>query len=75
MDSEFFHGKDWETKKFRIKTNRDFWWKKIERNIQRDTEVNEQLRMEGWTVLRFWSKFLRTHTEDCVAEIERHLKK
>jgi len=75
VDSEFFHGKDWETEKFRIKTNRDFWWKKIERNIQRDTEVNKQLRLEGWTVLRFWSKFLRNHTQDCVAEIERHLKK
>jgi len=23
VDSEFFHGKDWETEKFRIKTNRD----------------------------------------------------
>jgi len=74
VDSEFFHGKDWETEKFRIKTNRDFWWKKIERNIQRDTEVNKQLRLEGWTVLRFWSKDIRKRTEECVREIEKILK-
>ena len=34
VDSEYFHGKDWKTQKYRIKTNRDFWWKKIEGNIQ-----------------------------------------
>ncbi|UFH36436.1 very short patch repair endonuclease [Flavobacterium acetivorans] len=36
VDSEFFHGKDWETEKLRIKTNPEFWQKKIERNIERD---------------------------------------
>ncbi len=35
-DSEFFHGKDWEIQKERIKTNREFWINKIERNIRRD---------------------------------------
>ena len=24
VDSEFFHGKDWETQKFRIKSNQEF---------------------------------------------------
>ncbi len=33
VDSEFFHGKDWKTTKFIIKSRRDFWWKKIEGNI------------------------------------------
>lgn len=28
-DGEFFHGKDWETAKKRIKTNAEFWHKKI----------------------------------------------
>jgi len=33
VDSEFFHGKDWENSKFIIKSQREFWWKKIEGNI------------------------------------------
>jgi DNA mismatch endonuclease (patch repair protein) len=43
VDSEFFHGKDWETQKDRVKTNTEFWQKKIEQNIQRDIEVNKYL--------------------------------
>ncbi|MBE6521200.1 MAG: very short patch repair endonuclease [Thermoplasmata archaeon] len=31
-DSEFWHGYDWEHWKYDIKTNRDFWINKIERN-------------------------------------------
>src|SRR5690606_35376578 len=38
-DSEFWHGKDWETQKYRIKTNSEFWIKKIERNMERDRKV------------------------------------
>lgn len=42
VDSEFFHGKDWETKK-KPATNPEFWEKKILRNIERDKEVNKRL--------------------------------
>lgn len=65
VDSEFFHGKDWETKK-RPQTNADFWLKKISRNIERDKEVNEYLINDGWKVIRFWSKEVRKDTDQCV---------
>ena len=55
-DSEFWHGKDWEIKKFEHKSNIKFWHQKIERNIQRDKEVNEELLKNGWQVIRFWGK-------------------
>ena len=42
-DGEFWHGKDWETKKARIKSNRDYWIEKIERNINRDSETDRTL--------------------------------
>ena len=54
VDSEFWHGFDWDNRKNDIKTNVDFWLQKIERNIRRDSEVNKQLCDTGWTVLRFW---------------------
>ena len=53
-DSEFFHGYDWENKNKEIKSNRDFWIPKIEKNMQRDKEVTDKLTSDGWTVLRFW---------------------
>ncbi|WP_289663541.1 very short patch repair endonuclease [Flavobacterium panacagri] len=70
VDSEFFHGKDWETQQLRIKSNRDYWIPKIERNIKRDQEVNAFLVSEDWTVLRFWSKQIEKELEVCVARIE-----
>ena len=69
VDSEYFHGKDWNTEKYRIKTNREFWWKKIEENQRRDQTVNRFLVDKGWKVLRFWSKEVLENLNLCVDEI------
>lgn len=71
IDSEFFHGKHWEAQKNRIKTNTEFWQKKIERNKQRDREVNAYLELQNWKVLRFWSEHIEKRLEDSVALIEK----
>ncbi len=73
VDSEFFHGKDWETQKDRVKTNTEFWQKKIERNIQRDIEVNKYLESQNWKVLRFWSAEIEKNLEDCVTKIQSEI--
>ena len=73
-DSEFWHGYDWVHKKEDIKSRRDFWIPKIERNIQRDIEVNETLRSEGWTVLRFWGQEIKKNLDECADKIERAVK-
>lgn len=73
VDSEFFHGKDWSTAKQRIKSNQEFWYKKINRNIQRDKEVNEYLISTGWLVLRFWSLEIRKNIETVIASIEKQI--
>ena len=69
-DSEFFHGFDWENKKQEIKSNRDFWIPKIERNIKRDKEVNEKLKAEGWTVLRVWGNDIKKDLVHCADIVE-----
>ena len=74
-DSEFWHGKDWKTKKSEHKSNIDFWHKKIERNIERDKEVNQKLLIEGWQVLRFWGKEIEKNTDICVNIIEKAINK
>lgn len=74
-DSEFFHGYDWKNKRNEIKSNRDFWLPKIERNIQRDIEVTEKLKSEGWTVIRFWGKDIKNNLKECADVIENALVK
>lgn len=73
-DSEFWHGFDWEKAKNEIKSNRDFWIPKIEKNIQRDKTVTDYLCSHGWTVLRFWGKRIKSDVTGCVDEIEKRLR-
>lgn len=68
-DSDFWHGYDWENRSQRIKSNREYWIPKIERNMQRDCEVNELLKKEGWTVLRFWEYQIKKELPVCVEKI------
>lgn len=51
-DGEFFHGKDWEVlrPKLRNSNNGEFWISKISRNRERDDEVNKQLLYKGYTL-------------------------
>ena len=70
-DSEFWHGFDWEERKKDFKSHQEFWIPKIERNMQRDIEVNEKLQSEGWTVLRFWGKDIKKNTAQCADQIEK----
>jgi DNA mismatch endonuclease Vsr len=69
-DSEFWHGYDWDKQKETIHTRRDFWIPKIERNIQRDIEVTNHLKNEGWVVLRFWGKEIETDVKKCADIIQ-----
>ena len=69
-DSEFWHGYNWEHHKEDIKKNRDFWIAKIERNIQRDEEVNQKLEEQGWIVLRFWGNEIQKDLQRCADRIE-----
>jgi DNA mismatch endonuclease (patch repair protein) len=69
-DGELWHGKDWETRKETIKTNRDYWIPKIERNMARDIENEKKLENMGWTVIRFWGKEIKKYLMECVNEIK-----
>jgi len=69
-DGEFWHGKDWENKKRRIKSNKDYWIEKIERNIARDNEINQKLNALGWMVIRFWGNDIKNDIDGCVDDIK-----
>jgi len=72
-DSEFWHGHDWENRKERIGTNREYWIPKIERNMERDEEAAAKLTAAGYTVLRFWGKRIEKDLDGVVKDIEAAL--
>ena len=71
-DSEFFHGKDWDALKTRLgrSDKGEYWIKKIERNMARDSEVEKELQYLGWKVIRFWGKDIKKNPEECVRVIQ-----
>jgi DNA mismatch endonuclease, patch repair protein len=48
---------------------KEFWMKKIRSNIERDKKVNEQLKNDGWTIIRIWEHQIRKKPEDSLRKI------
>ncbi|MFS4446204.1 very short patch repair endonuclease [Maribacter sp. 2307UL18-2] len=74
IDGEYWHGHKWQERKPKIRTNRDFWIAKIERNMQRDKEVNQGLSDLGYTVFRFWENEVKKELETCLGKVIAHLE-
>lgn len=73
-DSEFWHGYNWEERKKDFKSHQEFWIPKIERNMQRDIEVTEELQKQGWKVLRFWGNEIKKNVSGCADVIEKTVR-
>ena len=72
-DSSFWHGRRWQQLKKRLKSNRDYWIAKIERNKARDRRVNRSLRRKGWVVIRFWDVDIEQKLPECVKRVSEAL--
>lgn len=82
VDGEFWHGKDYDggdypgrkynslREQIEHGNNSNFWKQKIERNMRRDLEIEAELNGLGWKVIRFWSKDVMAHPEECLDVIE-----
>lgn len=73
IDGEYWHGYNWDERKPKIKTNRKFWVAKIERNMQRDEEVNRELKSLDFKVFRFWESDIKKNLEACLKKVLSHL--
>lgn len=65
IDGCFWHGCP-KHGRSTFKHNADYWLAKIQTNVTRDTDTNEQLAKAGWRVLRYWE---HEKQEDVVTEI------
>lgn len=71
LDSCFWH----DCKKhLRLPSTRKKYWKeKIERNRQRDQEVNRHYRKIGWKVFRIWEHEVKKGLENSIDKIVKFL--
>jgi len=74
VDGDFWHGWDWRSARERIRTNRDYWVPKIERNIERDRETDAKLARMGWKSLRFWEWQVKEDPDGCLRDITDSIK-
>ena len=70
VDGKMWHGYDWERQKGDFKSNREYWIPKIEKNMERDYEVNINLIEEDWAVLRFWDFEVKKDVSACADKIK-----
>ena len=54
--------------------NAEFWRRKIERNIERDRDVEAELERLGWKWLRFWEHEVKNSVDAVVRRIRKRLR-
>ncbi|KGP91260.1 DNA mismatch repair protein Vsr [Pontibacillus chungwhensis BH030062] len=67
LDSCFWHG--CEIHGNMPKNNQEFWFHKLQRNKERDEEVNSYYFNKGWHVLRIWEHDIKSNLLSTVDSI------
>jgi len=63
VDGCFWHGCPHCQRKLMPETNREYWERKINRNIERAKSNNQKLLENRWIVIRIWEHELKTQTD------------
>lgn len=74
VDGEFWHGENWEKRKSKLKSNREYWIEKIEENMARDKRNDQLLIDMGWTPIHFWEKEVNKDLDKCVTIVLNQIK-
>lgn len=64
VDGCFWHGCPHCNRKL-PKTNREYWNRKIERNVERDKQNTQVLAADGWHVIRIWEHEMQDAAMRC----------
>lgn len=74
MDGDFWHAKGHQDNPGeQVATNKEFWQRKLTRNVERDKEVDDALLDAGWLVLRFWESDIKRELNKCLCTIKEYL--
>jgi len=75
VDGDFWHARGHrDNPGEQISTNKEFWQKKLARNVERDREVDDSLTELGWLVLWFWESDVLKRLDEVVAEIKEYTR-
>lgn len=66
VDGCFWHGHD--CRNTRPESNKEYWDKKRDRNIQHDKEVTKRFSDRGWIVIRIWECELKKKNREALME-------
>jgi DNA mismatch endonuclease (patch repair protein) len=72
VDGDFWHGRDWEQRKERLRSgnNNTYWIAKISYNRDRDHRNNALLNDLGWRVLRLWETDILKDPDLAASQVE-----
>lgn len=76
VDGDRWHGNGWKIRGYASfedefqHANADFWRTKINRNMDRDREVTQQLTADGWMVVRVWASDVERDVAKVADQIE-----
>lgn len=79
VDGDFWHGNEHLRRGLPsladlFPTRTEWWVAKIERNMQRDREVDKALTAQGWTVVRIWESDVLQNPEQAADKVLTALK-
>lgn len=75
VDGDFWHARGHRDHPGeQVRSNQEFWMKKLTNNVERDKAVNDELTEMGWIVLRFWESDVKKKLDACVCEILEYCK-
>ncbi len=74
IDGDYWHGNQWKRRQFTSLDeqfenihSKDYWVRKIKRNVERDISNTKKLSESGWRVVRLWESDLKKDLERCVS--------
>lgn len=74
VDGDFWHARGHQDNPGeQVAANKEFWRKKLARNVERDKDITDELTELGWLVLRFWESDIKKDLAGCVKTIEEYL--
>lgn len=74
VDGDFWHARNHqEHPGEQVASNKEYWTKKLTRNVERDKEINDALTEQGWLVLRFWENDIKKDLPHVIDVIRQYL--
>lgn len=74
VDGDFWHARGHQDNPGeQVASNKEYWKKKLSRNVERDKEVIDELTEAGWLVLRFWETDIKKDLDGCIKKLEEYL--